>query len=118
MHTYKLSPLSLWNAASIGTTADDIEAILQYWSRYPIPESILFSIHDTISKYGLISLHKVITEEAYLYLYIPTKKLNLECKSRAKIKDLLLPIPEAISNSSQILDINQVTPLLLQLQCK
>ena len=111
VHTYKLSPLSLWNAASTGSTADDIEAILKHWSRYPVPESISFSIRDTISKYGLISLHKVITEEAYFYLYIPTKKLHLECKSRAKLKDLLLPMPEAISDSSQILDLNPNTDI-------
>ncbi len=81
IHTYKLSPLSLWNAASAGTSAEDIKTTLQYWSRYPVPESILFNIRDTINKYGLISLHNVIAEEAYLYLYIPTKKLYLECKS-------------------------------------
>ena len=111
VHTYKLSPLSLWNAASLGTSADDIETTLQYWSRYPVPESILFGIRDTISKYGLISLHKIISEENYLYLYIPTKNLSLECKSRAKIKELLLPIPEEISKSSQILELSPNTDI-------
>jgi DNA excision repair protein ERCC-3 len=111
VHTYKLSPLSLWNAASLGISADDIETTLQYWSRYPVPESILFGIRDTISKYGLISLHKITSEEKYLYLYIPTKKLSLECKSRAKIKELLLPIPEAISNSSQISELSPETDI-------
>ncbi|MCK5156700.1 MAG: DEAD/DEAH box helicase [Spirochaetales bacterium] len=102
VHTFRLSPLSLWNAASSGTNANEIEETLQYWSRYPVPESILFNIQDTISKYGLISLHKVFNDEKYLYLHIPTKKLHLECKSRSRIKDLLLPLPDTITTSSQI----------------
>ena len=55
-HTYRISPLSLWNAASAGMTADGVLEALNEYSRYPIPQNIDFDIREYISRYGRLRL--------------------------------------------------------------
>jgi DNA excision repair protein ERCC-3 len=47
IHTYKLSSLSLWNAASAGISPDQIITRLEKWSKYEIPENIIFRIKES-----------------------------------------------------------------------
>jgi len=56
MHTYRITPLSLWNAASAGLTSADIVKIIAEYSRYQIPSGIVESFSDTISRYGKIKM--------------------------------------------------------------
>jgi DNA excision repair protein ERCC-3 len=56
IHVYTFSPLSLWNAASAGMTAERILDSLREFSRYPIPQNIEFDIRDYISRYGRLRL--------------------------------------------------------------
>lgn len=67
IHTYKITPLSLWNAASAGLTTAKIIEILKKYSKYEIPENILFEIRETIQRYGKIKLIKDNLENYYLY---------------------------------------------------
>ncbi len=57
IHTYRLSPLSLWNAASCGLTAQEVTEALEAVSRYEVPTSIKTFIADTMQKYGILTLH-------------------------------------------------------------
>jgi DNA excision repair protein ERCC-3 len=56
IHTYRISPLSLWNAASAGFSPGDITAVLNTYSRYPVPQNILEGFSDTMARYGKIRL--------------------------------------------------------------
>lgn len=56
VHTYRISPLSLWNAAAAGLTADGILAELERFSKYPLPANIVVDIRDAIGRYGRIKL--------------------------------------------------------------
>jgi len=56
IHTYKITPLSLWNAASAGLSPQDIQRVLEEYSRYPVPKSILEGFADTMARYGKIKL--------------------------------------------------------------
>jgi DNA excision repair protein ERCC-3 len=56
IHTYRISPLSLWNAAGAGFVPADIAAALSTYSRYPVPQGVLESFSDTMSRYGRIRL--------------------------------------------------------------
>ncbi|MCP4805631.1 MAG: DEAD/DEAH box helicase family protein [Proteobacteria bacterium] len=56
LHTYRISPLSLWNAASSGMTKDEIVGELRELSKFDIPPNVLESISDTIERYGLVQL--------------------------------------------------------------
>jgi DNA excision repair protein ERCC-3 len=56
VHTYRISPLSLWNAAAAGLGADEILADLERYSKYPLPDNVRFDIRDAIARYGRIKL--------------------------------------------------------------
>ena len=56
IHTYRLSPLSLWNAAAGGMSAPTILEILTQYSKYAIPSNIAVDIRESISRYGRIKL--------------------------------------------------------------
>src|SRR6266436_2090687 len=56
IHTYRLSPLSLWNAAAGGMNAQTILELLARYSKYDIPSNITVDIRDYISRYGRIKL--------------------------------------------------------------
>ena len=56
IHTYRMSPLSLWNAASAGWDAGDVIGVLDTYSRYPIPDHIGENIRDLISRFGKLVL--------------------------------------------------------------
>lgn len=56
VHTYKVSPLSLWNAAAAGLTYTNIMNILKQYSRYEIPEIVNTTIKDQMRRYGLLKL--------------------------------------------------------------
>jgi DNA excision repair protein ERCC-3 len=56
IHTYRLSPLSLWNAAAAGLTAAHILTALDELSKYPVPQNIRFDIDDIVSRYGKLRL--------------------------------------------------------------
>ena len=56
IHTYRISPLSLWNAAATGLKTQDIVSRLKEYSRYEIPEVVITSIKEQMGKYGLLKL--------------------------------------------------------------
>jgi DNA excision repair protein ERCC-3 len=56
IHTYRITPLSLWNAASSGVSAQEILDGLQQHSKYPIPPNVRVDIEDYISRYGRVKL--------------------------------------------------------------
>lgn len=57
-HTYRITPLSLWNAASAGWSAEEIIETLREFSRYPIPQNIEYDIHEYVARYGRLKLLK------------------------------------------------------------
>jgi len=56
IHTYRLSPLSLWNAAAGGMDAQAILELLSYYSKYPLPSNVVTEIREYISRYGRLKL--------------------------------------------------------------
>jgi DNA excision repair protein ERCC-3 len=56
IHTYRLSPLSLWNAAAGGMNADMVLELLTQYSKYSIPTNIVVDIREYMSRYGRIKL--------------------------------------------------------------
>jgi len=56
IHTYRITALSLWNAAASGLTFDAIRTTLNIYSRYDIPENVISFISEQMSRYGLIRL--------------------------------------------------------------
>lgn len=56
IHTYRITPLSLWNAASAGLSPADVAAALETYSRYPVPRGVADGFADVMSRYGKIVL--------------------------------------------------------------
>lgn len=56
IHTYRISPISLWNAAALGMSDEDVMEVLQRYTKYPIPSNIEFEVNDYISRYGKLKL--------------------------------------------------------------
>src|SRR5713226_888958 len=56
IHTYRLSPLSLWNAAAGGMSAQKILELLMRYSKYDIPSNITVDIREYVSRYGRVKL--------------------------------------------------------------
>jgi len=59
IHTYRITPLSLWNAASAGFTPEDVVKTLNAYSRYEVPSGICAGFADTMARYGKITLRSV-----------------------------------------------------------
>lgn len=59
IHTYRISPISLWNAAAAGHEADQIVGWLGEFSKYPVPENVAIDIRDYIGKFGKLKLVEV-----------------------------------------------------------
>ena len=56
VHTYRLSPLGLWNARAAGHDAEQVIDTLIRYSRYPVPHALLIDIAETMSRYGRLQL--------------------------------------------------------------
>jgi DNA excision repair protein ERCC-3 len=56
IHTYRLSPLSLWNAAAGGMNAQVVLDLLTTYSKYPLPANVAVDIREYISRYGRLQL--------------------------------------------------------------
>jgi DNA excision repair protein ERCC-3 len=58
MHTYRITPLSLWNAAAAGMNAEQVIACLRRYSKFSIPEQTASDIRKYMSRYGQLVLDR------------------------------------------------------------
>jgi len=83
IHTYRLTPLGLWNARAAGHDAEQVIDTLIKYSRYAVPHSILIDVAETMSRYGRLRLEAdpihglilVTTDSAVLEEVIRAKKI-------------------------------------------
>ncbi|MDE2997760.1 MAG: DEAD/DEAH box helicase [Gemmatimonadota bacterium] len=112
IHTYRISPLSLWNAAAAGLTADEITGALETYSKYDIPQNVSVEIRETLGRYGRIRLERsgkdlilsaddplLITEisrhksvRPYLNSRIDARRLKVDLLYRGHLKQALTRI--------------------------
>jgi DNA excision repair protein ERCC-3 len=57
VHTYRVTPLALWNARAAGHDAEQVVDALLRYSRYPVPHSLLVDIAEAMGRYGRLQLH-------------------------------------------------------------
>ncbi len=58
VHTYRVTPLALWNARAAGHDAEQVVDALVRYSRYAVPQALLVDIVDTMGRYGRLQLVK------------------------------------------------------------
>lgn len=57
IHTYRLTPLGLWNARAAGHDAEQVVDTLLRYSRYPVPHALLIDVAETMARYGRLQLN-------------------------------------------------------------
>ena len=58
IHTYRVTPLSIWNACAAGTSVEEITAALRGFSKYPVPANVETEIRDWAHRYGRLRLSR------------------------------------------------------------
>ena len=109
LHTYRLTPLSLWNAASAGFTAEDAVSVLKKYAKYDIPQSVCVWIKEVSGRFGMVRIipgpkevvplsgdffseeQKKVVPEQYLYLVVKNEKIFLELGAIKSFQALLTP---------------------------
>src|SRR4051812_4270807 len=78
IHTYRLTPLGLWNARAAGHDAEQVVNVLLTFSRYAVPHALLVDVAETMARYGRLRLDKH-----------PTHGLVLASTDRAIFEEVL-----------------------------
>jgi DNA excision repair protein ERCC-3 len=81
VHTYRLTPLGLWNARAAGHDAEQVVNTLLEFSRYPVPHGLLVDVAETMARYGRLRLEKHPVHQLVL---ISTDRAVLEEVLRSK----------------------------------
>ncbi|MDR2134010.1 MAG: DEAD/DEAH box helicase [Treponema sp.] len=99
IHTYRITPLSLWNAASAGFSPSGVSEALGRYSRYQIPSGIVEGFSDTMSRYGKIRMVSAGGAEAgdngepapagELFLVIEDERIRAEIEAAKPVEKLL-----------------------------
>ena len=95
IHTYRITPLSLWNAAAAGIAVGDILGALDKYTKYDVPQNIIAEIIDYVSRYGRVKLMKHAdlnpdsAEDNGLVLYAEDPVLMAEIAHSESVKSLL-----------------------------
>jgi DNA excision repair protein ERCC-3 len=87
IHTYRITPLSLWNAAAAGMTAEAILEALQRYSKYPVPDNVRVDIVEYISRYGRVRLTR---EDSHLFLESDDAALMAELARHKRLAPYIL----------------------------
>lgn len=67
VHTYYISAISLWNAASAGLGTEEVLSRLEHWSKFPVPANVLDFINDISSRFGKLKLLPGTDDEGKTY---------------------------------------------------
>ena len=102
IHTYQLSPLSLWNAAAAGNIIEDIIIFLETYTKYDIPKNVMTEIKIIYKRFGLVEIHKYNANSNKLVLYIKDPSIEKEIISNPKLKKVL---KDKIDNQKYLIDL-------------
>lgn len=106
LHTYRLTPLSLWNAASAGISTQQIIQTLREFSRYQIPQNIEMWIFETAERFGKLRLVQIDAKEIpseksaeeispphqeFLYLETADENIFKQIQNNSAMKKFLSP---------------------------
>ncbi|MFC7491216.1 MULTISPECIES: DNA repair helicase XPB [unclassified Knoellia] len=86
IHTYRITPLGLWNARAAGHDAEQVIDALVTHSRYPVPHALLVDVADTMARYGRLTLTK---EDGRLVLRTTDRAVLTEVLRHKRIKPLI-----------------------------
>ncbi|MCM1322319.1 MAG: DEAD/DEAH box helicase [Bacteroides sp.] len=122
LHTYRISAISLWNAASAGFSPEQVISVLETYSRYNIPQNVVRWIQETAGRFGKLRIVPVPAEirasaesgqnanpadsnstEEYLLLIAETAAVFREISAHKIMKKYLIPLGGAQYGSGAFL---------------
>ena len=86
IHTYRISPLSIWNACAAGIGTGEITRTLEEFSKYEVPPHVAVEIREYASRYGRLRLER---EEGGLVLWAADPPLAEEIHRNKQVAPLL-----------------------------
>jgi DNA excision repair protein ERCC-3 len=89
VHTYRLTPLGLWNARAAGHDAEGVVDALLRFSRYPVPHALLVDVAETMDRYGRLQLANHPTHG--LVLHALDRVVLVEVAKSKKLAGMLGP---------------------------
>ena len=92
VHTYRISPLSLWNAAAAGLSAATILDGLDGLAKYPLPGNVRVDIGESISRYGRV---KLVKRDGHLFMVSDDVPLMAELQRRKEIRPYIQAVIDA-----------------------
>jgi DNA excision repair protein ERCC-3 len=98
IHTYRLTPLSLWNAAATGMTAEEMVEVLRQYSKFPLPGNLGADLDELVSRYGRVQLER---HGDALRMICPDRPLLEELARQPKVRGYL---GERLDESSFLVD--------------
>jgi len=92
IHTYRITPLSLWNASASGVACSEMVETLNRWSKYPVPQNLIQEIQDHGTRYGKL---KLVQKGDRLALEMDDRGLFWELENQKSLQGLLAePYPD------------------------
>lgn len=85
VHTYRITPLALWNARAAGHDAEQVVDALVSYSRYAVPQPLLVDIVDTMARYGRLQLVKNPAHGLTLVLPAPVFRMTADLQSKRRL---------------------------------
>lgn len=124
IHTYRITPLSLWNAASAGLSTKVILSRIERYSRYAVPSIVITTIKEQMDRYGLLTLTKrgdklilqsddvhiireIVTHreiQKFIENQISEYELTIKPNSRGHIKQALIKIGFPVEDKAGYVD--------------
>ncbi|MGO9145380.1 MAG: DNA repair helicase XPB [Desulfomonilia bacterium] len=92
VHTYRITPLSLWNAAAMGITHDQVLESLSQYTRYDIPQTVMHRIREAFDRWDAVRLFKA-TESSLLVEVSSGPLLDQLCAKQEISKIILEQVP-------------------------
>jgi DNA excision repair protein ERCC-3 len=86
IHTYRLTSLSLWNAAAAGMSADEMVDALSTYSKFPLPPNLPVDLRELVSRYGRVRL---VRTDGALRLMTADPVLLAELSRQKGVRDYL-----------------------------
>ncbi len=113
IHTYRISPLSLWNAAAAGMTAAEIIDQLERFSKYEIPQNVLVDIRESVARYGRLKLFR--NEKHELVLYSEDSLLITQILNQKTLQPYITGTPDGHHVAVQDVDRGNIKCALIKL---
>ncbi len=109
LHTYRITHLSLWNAASAGFSSEEVLGRLEDFSKFPIPPSVTHEVEEYLNRYGRVQL---LVRGGDLILQGDSVELITELQYLKRLKPFIL---EAISDTELRVDASMRGHLKMEL---